>query len=57
MVCRKNKDAEMAQIVSDEVASVKVFRTGDNATRARKTSIEDLNTREPVSTMSELLSQ
>jgi hypothetical protein len=33
---------------SDDVAALKVFNTGDNAMRARKTKIDDLSVLEPI---------
>ena len=35
-----NKHADRAQIESEDVAAVRVFRTGDNDIRARKTRME-----------------
>jgi|ERR1700691_5496501 hypothetical protein len=37
------RHADKAQMESDDVAALKVFSTGDNAIRARKTKIDDLS--------------
>jgi len=42
------RNADKAQMESDEVAAVKVFSTGDNAMRARKTKMDDLSVLVPA---------
>lgn len=42
MALRAKRDADSAQIESDEVASVSVLRTGDVTTSMRNTSMDDL---------------
>jgi hypothetical protein len=37
-----NKKADIAQIESEDVAAVNVFKTGERAISARKINIEDL---------------
>jgi len=39
---RENRIADKAQIESDDVAAVRVRKTGERDIKARKTSIEDL---------------
>jgi hypothetical protein len=38
-----NKHADKAQIESEDVAAVRVLRTGDSDNKARNTKIDDLN--------------
>lgn len=44
---RRKRHADNAHMESDEVAAVKVLRTGVRPMRARKTSNDDLNAFEP----------
>jgi hypothetical protein len=40
---RINRHADKAQIESEEVAAVRVFRTGDSESKARNTKMDDLS--------------
>lgn len=44
---RRKRHADNAQMESDEVAAVKVLRTGARPMRARRTNSDDLNAFEP----------
>lgn len=52
---RRKRHADKAHMESDEVAAVRVLRTGARPMRARKTNNDDLNAFEPEDGVSKRL--